>query len=185
MLFTNLNIESKKLKIMSLIITLIGIIFILASKYIGSFSIRLAMISILIFSLMNLKMSYQYSTTKEKINQSIIILAAFLGLIKPELIMLVIGIGLLILTVPVNYEAIKTKDYSDVLKLIISGIGTLFALYCIINSQAALNTVIIILGIAFIILGCLTFYETLDIKKDKKPQDSDNTSEFGFTQEEQ
>ncbi len=72
---------------------------------------------------------------------------------------------MLILSLPIIYKAIKNKDYSDKIMLILSSIGTLFSIYCIINSRAALNTVIIVIGIAFVILGCLILFETFDINR--------------------
>jgi hypothetical protein len=60
--------------------------------------------------------------------------------------------------------------------LIISGAGILFASYCIINAKAALNTVIIILGIAMTILGCMSLFEALYTK----PSDNNNDSEDSF-----
>ena len=79
--------------------------------------------------------------------------------------MFIIGVALLILAVPSLYKAVKNKDYSDKLMLIISVIGTLFSIYCILNAGAALNTVIIIIGIAFVIIGCLILFETFDINR--------------------
>lgn len=165
MLFSNLNLKPKTLKIISLSLTLTGIIFILASKYIGPIAIRLAMLLILIFCIANIKMTYNYLTSKEKTNYFFTITASILGLIKPELVMFIMGILLLFFTIPPYINAIKTKDYSDIIMLIINGIGILFASYCIINSKAALNTVIIILGLILIIIGCLSLYEVFKSRR--------------------
>jgi len=180
MLLTNFNMKTKTIRIISLSFTLTGIIFILASKYIGSFAIRLAMLMNLAFCIINIKMTYKYLTTKERINYTVAITASVLGLLKPELTMFIIGIMIMFLTVPIYINAIKTKDYSDIIMLIISGIGILFATYCILNSKAALNTVIIIIGIAFIILGCLTLYETLNSRKQNSDTNSNDEDKFGF-----
>jgi len=180
MLFTNLNMKIKTIRIISLSFTLTGIIFILASKYIGSFAIRLAMLMTITFCLINIKMTYKYLTTKEKTNYMVAITASVLGLLKPELTMFITGIMLLFLTVPIYINAIKTRDYSDIIILIISGIGILFATYCILNSKAALNTVVIIIGIIFTILGCLTLYETLNIKKSISDTNLSEEDKLGF-----
>ena len=179
MLFTNLNLKTKTLRIISLSLTLTGIIFILASNYIGSIAIRLAMLIILSFCLINIKMTYKYLTTKEKMNYLAAVSASILGLFKPELTMFIIGILLLFLTVPTYFNAIKNKDYTDIIMFIISGTGILFASYCIINSKAALNTVIIIIGIALTILGCLSLFETL-YTKTKETKDSEDDQEYSF-----
>ncbi|WP_019228397.1 hypothetical protein [Sedimentibacter sp. B4] len=180
MLFSNMNYKTRTLKIISLSLTLAGIIFILAAEYIGSIAIRLAMLSVLVYNLVNIKMTYKYLKTKEKINYAALVTAAVLGLFRPELIMFITGILLLILTVPIYFNAIRKSDYSDVIMLIISGAGILFASYCIINSKAALNTVIIIIGIAMTILGCLSLFEALYSKTDDKGSDSGDNIEHTF-----
>jgi len=165
MLFTNFNVETKTLRIISLVLTLIGIIFVLASNYVGNFAIRIAMVIIFILCLFNLKMSYSFSSAIEKINMTLGIAGTVLVFIKPSLTMFIIGVALLILAVPVLYKAISTKDYSDKIMIAAALLGTLFSVYCILNSRAALNTVIIIIGIAFVILGCLILFETFNISR--------------------
>lgn len=167
MLFSNLNLKTKTQKFISLSLTLIGVLFILASKYIGSIAIRLALIFMLTFLVANIKMTYKYLTTKEKINYLFIITASIIGLFRPELIMLIIGILLLYITVPHYINVIKSKDYSDIIMLIIYGLEILFAIYCIINSKAALNTVIKIIGVIFTITGCLILFDIFTNKKHK------------------
>jgi hypothetical protein len=165
MLFTKFNLKPKTQKLISLSLTLTGIIFILASNYIGSIAIRLAMTALLIFCITNIQMTYKYLTKKEIINNIITISASIIGLFKPEFTMFIIGIMLLYFSVPPYINKIKTKDYSDIIMLIIYGIGILFASYCIINSRAALNTIIIIIGIILTIIGCFSMFYILDKKK--------------------
>lgn len=160
-MFSDLNIQSKTLKILSLILTLTGIIFILASKYIGAIAIGLAMGILLILCALNYKMTYKYISPKEKINHLAAALAALAGLIKPELTMLILGIFLLYISLPTYINSIKNKDFSDAVKLLISGAGILFAVLCIFSAKTALQTIIIIIGIAFTILGCISLYRAL------------------------
>jgi uncharacterized protein with PQ loop repeat len=171
MLFLNLNIKTKTLKIISLSFTLAGVLFIYVSKYISLFAVRIVMAAVLIFSAINIKKSYKYMTAKEKTVCLLVIAASIFGLFLPEFIMFVIGILLLFLTVPVCINVIKTKDYSDIVMLIINVAGILFAFYCIINSKAALNTVIIVVGIILTIIGCLAMYETLLREKNKRKEE--------------
>lgn len=175
----NLNLKKKILRIISFAFTTTGIIFILTSNYVGSIAIRIAILGVMAVLITNIRMTYKYTTTKEKINYIIALTAAVLGLIKPELTMFITGIFILFITVPVYVDAIKRKDYSDIILLIISGLGILFGIYCIINSRAALNTVIIIIGISFIILGCLALYESFDKTKGNGVYES-NQDDFGF-----
>lgn len=175
MLFTNFNLKTNTLKIISLSLTLAGIIFILASRYIGSIAIRLALISVLFFLTANIKMTYMYLTTKEKVDYMLAAIFSITGLFRPELTMFIIGIMLLYITVPPYINVIKSKDYSDIIMLIVYGIGILFASYCIINSKAALNTVIKIIGVILTVSGCLCLY---DVFTNNRPNSDSNLNEF-------
>lgn len=162
--FNNLKYNSKTLLIISLSLTLIGIIFIMASKYIGTIAIRIAVIIFLSFLVLNIKMTYSYLSNKERLNYVIAFLASVIGFIRPELTMFLIGIIILYFVLPPYVKIIKSKNYSDIVTLIINGIGILFGFYCILNSKAALNSVIIIIGIILTISGCLLLYNTLTSK---------------------
>ena len=172
-------LQSKTLKILSLILTLTGIIFILASKHIGSIAIRLSMILLVIFCIIDFKMTYKYLSTKKKITHLIALTAAVIGIYKPESTMLILGIFLLYLSIPAYIKSIKNKDYSDILTLIISGAVILFAVLCILNSRAALQTIIIIIGITLTILGCISLYQALT--SDKSNISDYNTEDNKFT----
>ncbi len=162
--FYKLKYNSKTLLIVSLLLTLTGIIFILAANYIGSTAIRLAMLALLVFLVLNIKMTYRYISNREKLNYTIAFCGSILGLIKPELTMMLIGIIILYFVLPSYINIIKSKNYSDIVSLVINGAGILFGFYCIINSKAALSTVIIIMGIILTISGCLLLYNTLTSK---------------------
>ena len=179
-MFSDLNINSKTLKILSLILTVTGIIFILASKYIGTIAIRIAIILVLIFCIVNFKMTYKYLSLKERITYLIAVTAAVIGIFKPELTMLILGVFLLYLTLPLYIKSIKNKDYSDVITLILSGTGILFAVLCILNSKAALQTIVIIIGIAFAILGCICLYQFLITKEDNISHTETENDLLGF-----
>lgn len=182
--FSNLNIKTKWKKIISLCLTLIGIMFILASNYIGYFVMRLSMVAVFILCLLNFKMTYNYSNIKEKINHLIGVIGSVLVFVKPQLLMLIIAAVILYLTLPIIYKAISTKDFYDKIMFIISFIGILFSIYCIINMKAALNTVVIIIGIAFVVVGCLIMYDELEKNKKIQKKNSDcqyyEQEEFGF-----
>ncbi|HAS92286.1 MAG TPA: hypothetical protein DCS12_08675 [Clostridiales bacterium] len=76
------------------------------------------------------------------------------------------------------FKVLNSGDFSDIINLIISGAGILFAVLCIFNSKSALQTIIIILGIAFTILGCISLYQALTSKKDNISNDDTETSHF-------
>lgn len=191
MIFTNLNLETKTLRYISLIMTLIGIVFILLSNYIGSIAIRISMITVFALNLFNFKISYQSSSTIEKMYMILSMCGTVLVFIRPQFTMFIIGVVILVLSFPIIYKAVKNKNYSDKIMFILSSIGTLFSIYCIINSRAALNTVITVIGIAFVILGCLLLFETFDINRKSNKffkyehVDVDQDDEFRFENSEE
>lgn len=168
MFTNNYNVETKTLRIISMILTVIGIIFILASNHVGNIAIRITMFIIFFIILLNFNITYLYSSKIEKIYMTFAVIGTAVVFIKPQLTMFIIGIVLLTISLPNIYRALRTKNYSDKLMLIITAIGTLFSLYCILNSRAALNTVIIIIGIAFLILGCIMFFTSFNTNKHSK-----------------
>lgn len=172
----NLNFSSKTLKIMTAILTLTGIIFILLSDYIGRIAIRMALIFILLFVVINFKMAHKYLSRKEKATHLLAFVSAIAGIYKPELTMLILGAFLLYISIPPYIKIIKNKDYSDIVPLVLSGTGILFAVLCILNSKAALKTIVVIIGIIFTILGCLSLYNLISNTNNKN--DDDNISNF-------
>jgi uncharacterized membrane protein HdeD (DUF308 family) len=180
MLFANIKLQTKSLRTISLIITLIGIIFILLSRFIGNFAIRFSMTLIFLLCAFNLKTTYKYSSTSEKINNILGLAASIIIFINPQLAMFIIGVGILILTVPVLYRMVRGKDYSDTVMLILSVVGLALSIYCILNSGAALNTVIIIIGISFVVLGCLLFFETFNIDRNMKEYATYEKEDYHF-----
>lgn len=165
MFINNYNVETKTLRIISLILTLIGIIFILASNHVGNIAIRITMFIIFFVILLNFNITYLYSSKIEKTYMAFGVIGTVVVFIMPQLTMFIIGIVLLTISFPNIYKMIRTKNYSDKIMLTISIIGTLFSIYCILNSRAALNTVIIMIGIAFLILGCIMFFTSFNINK--------------------
>jgi hypothetical protein len=77
-------------------------------------------------------------------------------------------------------KSIKNQDFSDVINLLISGTGILFAVFFIFNSKAALQTIIIIIGILFTILGCITLYKALIERKDNMYNEDTEGELFKF-----
>jgi uncharacterized membrane protein HdeD (DUF308 family) len=87
-------------------------------------------------------------------------------LYKPESTILLLGIILLYISLPVYLKAIKNQDFTDVINIVISGGGILFALFCIFNAKAALQTIIIIIGNLLTVSGCISLYQALTQRRD-------------------
>lgn len=173
MFFGQFNFDEKTAKVMAAVSTVIGIIFILAANSVGSTAIRIATLIGLVILSINLKMTYHYIGTIQKTYTITGLILGILILFKPEFVMFILGIGMLIISAPTLYETIKHKDISDKVKIIFSVVTFIFAIFCIINSNAALVTIVRVIGCGFVVFGCYMFYEWLTINRDKTKYSSD------------
>lgn len=175
MLFTNLQLNSRTLKIISLLLTITGIIFIMFSNHIGIILVRIAILAAIVYCVISLKTQYEYLKAKEKTTYLIIVLALLIGFYNTNLLMIITGSLLMYLSIPQYYKMVKSKDYSDIVTIIVHGISLSFSIYCFLNANAALNTVIIIVGIILTITGCISLYEFL-MNSSKKSNSENNES---------
>ena len=159
------NFGFKTLRLISIIIALIGLVFVFASSFIGIFSIRLAAIGLIVFCLINFNFSTAFALNYEKLLSILGIVGGVLVFIYPGLAMFLIGIGLLIFSVPIIYKAIKKRDFSDIITFSIAILALCFAVYCIVNGTAAISTVVKLIGIILVIIGCIFFYRSIDLEK--------------------
>ncbi len=182
------NFGFKTLRLISLIIVIIGLVFIFASKFIGIFSIRVAAIGLIVFSLINFNFSTAFAINYEKLLSILGIVGGILVFIFPGLAMFLIGIGLMVFAVPIIYKAIKKRDFSDIITFSIAIIAFCFAVYCIINGKAAISTVVKLIGIILAIIGCIFFYRSIDLEKSTNSFMNDiknGVDEYKFTSAEE
>ena len=165
MFYTNINLKPSTFK------TILGIIFIILAGYIGHFAIRLAMVIAAIAFAVNLKMTFHYSGKLKKSKDLSCLIGSILIFIFPQLVVFVLGIGILYLSAVALYEIIKSKSYDDKLKLISSILGLAFSIFCIFNAQGTLELVIRLLGALLIAIGCIAFYQYITKTRNPQPQD--------------
>lgn len=159
------NLGFKTLRLVSIFIAIVGLLFIFAANSIGVFSIRLIAFIVIGISLINLNLSMGFSFTWTRFYFVLGVIGGILVLIFPWLAMFFIGIGLVVFTVPNIYNIIKDRDFSDRVSFISYTVALLFGIYCIINGYSAMSSIIKLIGIIMLIGGSFFFYKSIDLER--------------------
>lgn len=169
----NFDLEPKKLKIISAILSIVGIVFIIFAKYVGNIAIRIAMLVVFAIMFINIKSTFSYSGRVKKSSDILLLIASVIVFLWPKLLVLILGFCLLYFSIVPIVKMIKTKNIKDVLKLILSVVGIILSIVCIFNSQGMLITVIRVIGVVLVAIGCFCFYKLIEKLRDEKNGISD------------
>lgn len=179
MFYTNFELSTKTLKIIAIITSIIGAIFVLAANHVGNFAIRIAMIVASIVFIVNIRMTYRFSGKLKKTADIFCLIGAIIVLIFPQLLVFILGIALLFYCNVSLFEFIKSKNYRDKIKPIFLLVGIVLSIFCIINSKGTLTIVIKLLGAILVSIGCVCFYQYI-IKTRKQNSKPDEYDEYKF-----
>lgn len=165
MFFKQFVFESKVTRLISIIISLIGLLFVFASSFIGVFSIRLVAFFLLAFSLISFDFSNLTNFNSKNLLSVTGIVSGILVIIYPWLAMFIIGVILIVYACPTLYNIFKNKDFSNIVYIVLAILSLCFGIYCIVNGTAAISTIIKLIGILLTVLGCLLFYHSIDTEQ--------------------
>lgn len=183
MFYTDFKFKSKTLKILAIVLSIVGIIFILASKYIGNFAIRLIMIGIIAVVGIDLKATYKYTDKLKKSAYILALVGAIVSLFYPQLVVLILGVVLLYFCAMSLYNIYKKNSFNNIIKLISTIIGVILSLFCIFNSKGILSVVIKILGAILIAVGCFCFYQYINNNNNKSKLSLEDEYKFENAEE--
>ena len=181
MFFTNIDLKSNTLKILAIASSLIGIVFILAAGFVGNIAIRIFMAAVILVFVLNIKMTYYYSGKLKKFTDIMCLAGAIAVFIFPRFVVLITGIALLYFSAIALFQMIKSRDYSDKIKLIISIAGVIFSIFCIFNAEGTLVLVIRLIGAILSAFGCFCFFKYITMSRKK---DDPQTKDFKFEDDE-
>lgn len=154
-------------QIVGLIISLTGLLFMAFPTFIGVVAIRIITFIFLIIGLYSFTFAL-ISGSKISIVASIsVLLLSLYAFVSPENVLFMIGVGCIISGVNGVFIYLKSIGKSSEKAVISSIILILLGVFAIINAQAALTTVVMILGIMITIIGLVVFFlgKSLIIKK--------------------
>jgi len=159
MFFTNINLKANTFKSLAISTSLLGVIFIILAGYIGNLTIRIAMVVAIVVFILNIKMTYHYSGKLKKFTDIICLIGAIVVFIFPHLVVFIIGIALMYFSGIALFQMVKSGDYDDKIKLIVSIIGVIFSIFCIFNASGTLELVIRLIGALLLAIGCICLFQ--------------------------
>ncbi len=159
MFFTNINLKANTFKSLAIATSLLGVIFIILAGYIGNLTIRIAMVVAIVVFILNIKMTYHYSGKLKKFTDIMCLIGAIVVFIFPQLVVFIIGIALMYFSGIALFQMVKSGDYDDKIKLIVSIIGVIFSIFCIFNASGTLELVIRLIGALLLAIGCICFFQ--------------------------
>lgn len=177
MFFANIKLKPNLLRYLAIAISITGVMFIILASFIGNFAVRLFAIGAIIAFSYNVKANYRYSGKLKRIADVMSLVGAIIVLIYPKFLMIIMGITILYLSLTALIQIIKSKDFNDRVKLLISIAGLIFSIFCIFFSKGTMNLIIRLLGALMMAIGCVLFYQY--IQKTRKT-DKSEMIEFKF-----
>lgn len=177
MFFANIKLKPNLLRYLAIAISITGVMFIILASFIGNFAVRLFAIGAIIAFSYNIKANYRYSGKLKRIADVMSLVGAIIVLIYPKFLMIIMGITILYLSLTALIQMIKSKDFNDRVKLLISIAGLIFSIFCIFFSKGTMNLIIRLLGALMMAIGCVLFYQY--IQKTRKI-DKSEMIEFKF-----
>lgn len=169
MFFANIKLKPNLLRYLAIAISITGVSFIILASFIGNFAVRLFAIGAIIAFSYNVKANYRYVGKLKKISDIMYLIGSIVVFIYPKFLMIIMGITILYMSVETIVRIIKSKDYKDKIKLLISILGLVFSIFCIFFSKGTMNLIIRLLGALMMAIGCVLFYQYIEKtrKKDK------------------
>lgn len=178
MFFTNINLKANTFKSLAIATSLLGVIFIILAGYIGNLTIRIAMVVAIVVFILNIKMTYHYSGKLKKFTDIICLIGAIVVFIFPQLVVFIIGIALMYFSGIALFQMVKSGDYDDKIKLIVSIIGVIFSTFCIFNASGTLELVIRLIGALLLAIGCICLFQYIaKSRQANDPQTQDHKFE--------
>lgn len=178
MFFTNINLKANTFKSLAISTSLLGVIFIILAGYIGNLTIRIAMVVAIVVFILNIKMTYHYSGKLKKFTDIMCLIGAIVVFIFPQLVVFIIGIALMYFSGIALFQMVKSGDYDDKIKLIVSIIGVIFSIFCIFNASGTLELVIRLIGALLLAIGCICLFQYIaKSRQANDPQTQDHKFE--------
>lgn len=164
-LFRKMNL----FQIIGLIISITGLLFMAFPSFIGTLAIRVITFIFLMIGFYSFTFALVSGSKLSIIASAAVLILSFYAFIRPENVLMIIGLGCIISGTNGMIMFFKTRGEGKEKAVISSIILILLGVFAVINSKAALATVVMILGIMITIIGLVVFFlgKTLIIRKQK------------------
>lgn len=143
------------MQILGIIISAIGLLFIALPQSIGVFALRIISFLIIIIGFYGLIFASFLKSKTTLITSTATLLSGVYAFANPESVLFLLGIVCIISGLNSIYVIFKKNSVKDERSIISALVLLLLGVFATINSEAALSTVVLILGIVVVFLGII------------------------------
>lgn len=151
------KIKFNTVQILGLILSGIGLFFIGFPHSIGTFALRLLSFLIVVMGFYGLLFASLVKSRTTIATSLGILIAGFYAFANPESVLFLLGVVCLVSGANSLYIVFRKQSVKDERSIVSALILILLGVFATINSEAALSTVVLILGIVIVILGVILF----------------------------
>ena len=155
------------LQITGLIVSILGLLFMAFPSVIGLFAVRLITLLFVILGFYAMTFSIFVKSKISMLVSLVVIFFAYVAFKNPQSVLFFIGITCVISGLNGLFLALSRFRSSSERTIISSIVLLLLGVFAVVNSKAALSTVVLILGIIIVILGVIIFFFGSAIPKNK------------------
>jgi len=143
----------KGLQYLGLILVVFGIILIAYPNIVGTFAIRIITLAFLGMSILVFLISIFFKTKTTILTNVVVIILAFYTFVHPEYLLTLVGISFIVNGINGIIVYIRSHNYSENRIILVSITLILLGVFSTTNSKAALSTIVLIVGIQFLVCG--------------------------------
>ena len=160
------------LQSLGLIISILGLFFVAFPNLIGVFAVRIITFIFLMIGFSSLTFSIFVKSKISTFVSLIVLVVGVYAFINPKYVLLLVGFACVISGLNGIFLTLSKLKTSTERSLITSILLILIGVFAILNTKAALSTIVLILGIMIVILGVIVFSIGAALKKSAKTFDS-------------
>lgn len=157
------------IQVLGLILAVLGLIFVAFPTIIGIFAVTVITLMFLVIGFFAMTFAIFVKSRLSMLVSLVIIGVGFYALANPQYVLFLIGLACMfagVNGVVLTFSKLKNKNEGTIISSILL---MLLGVFAMINTKAALSTVVMILGIIIVIMGIIVFFvgTTLPKKKNK------------------
>ncbi len=164
------------LQVMGLFIAVLGLIFVAFPTIIGIFAVTVITLMFLVIGFFAMTFAIFVKSRLSMLVSLVIIGVGFYAFANPQYVLFLIGLSCMFAGlngVVLTFSKLKTKNEGTIISSILL---ILLGVFAMINTRAALSTVVMILGIIIVIMGVIVFFVGATF-----PKKSSKTFIYSFT----
>lgn len=155
------------IQIAGLIISVLGLIFAGFPTLVGVFAVKIITLMFMVLGIFAMTFAIFVKSKLSILVSSIIVMVGIYSFIHPQYVLFLIGISCVVSGLNGIFLTFSKFKVSSERTMISSIILLLLGVFAMVNSKAALTTVVLILGIMIVIFGIVLFFVGTSVPKRK------------------